>query len=116
VPARARARPELVESGDRGTGDLEERILELLLGDAELGGDLLIGGRARGARLEVGDRPLDVARAGAHRTRHPVHGAQLVDDGALDARDRIRLELDVAGWVEALDRADQAEETVGDEV
>ena len=43
-----------------------------------------------------------------HRSRHPVHRAQLVDDRALDPRDRERLELDVAIGVVALDRADQA--------
>ena len=64
----------------------------------------------------VGDRALDVARAGAHGARHPVHRAQLVDDRALDPRDRVRLELHVAVGVVALDRADQAEQAVGDEV
>ena len=66
--------------------------------------------------LELGDRPLDVARAGAHRARHPVDGAQLVDDRALDPRDRVRLELDPAVGVEALDRVDEPEEPVGDEI
>ena len=42
--------------------------------------------------------------------------AQLVDDRALDPRDRVGLELDVAVRVEALDRADQAEQAVRDEV
>ena len=79
-------------------------------------GDLLVGRRARQLGLELGDRPLDVARAGAHGARHPVHRAQLVDDRALDPRDRVGLELDVAVGVEALDRADQPEEPVGDEV
>src|SRR5205085_9127731 len=51
-------------------------------------------------RLELPDRPLDVARARANRARHPVHRAQLVDDRALDAGDRVRLELDVARGVE----------------
>ncbi len=81
-----------------------------------LAGDLLVGRRARQTRLEVGDRPLDVARAGAHGARHPVHRTQLVDDRALDPRDRVRLELDVAGRIEPLDRADQAEEPVRNEV
>ena len=79
-------------------------------------GDLLVGRGAGELGLEVGDRPLDVAGAGAHGARHPVHRAQLVDDRALDPRDRVGLELDVAPGVEALDRADQAEEPVGDEV
>ena len=112
----ARARPELVERGDRGARDLEERVLELLLRDPEVGRDLLVVRRAVELALELRDRPLDVAGAGAHRARHPVHRAKLVDDRALDARDRVGLELDVAPEVEALDRADQAEEAVRDEV
>ena len=110
-------RPELVERGDRGAGDLGQAVLELLLGDAELLGDLLVGRRAgTSLRLELGDRALDVARARAHRARHPVQRAQLVDDRALDPRDRVGLELDVALRVVALDRADQAEQAVRDEV
>ena len=66
--------------------------------------------------LELDDRPLDLARAAAHRARHPVHRAQLVDDGALDAADRVGLELDVAARVVALDRIHQAEQPVGDQV
>ena len=67
-------------------------------------------------RLERRDRALDLARPRAHRARHPVHRAQLVDDRALDARDRVRLELHVAVGLVALDRADQAEQAVRDEV
>src|SRR5581483_5831652 len=67
-------------------------------------------------RLERGDRSLDVAGAGADRARDPVHRPQLVDDRALDPRDRVRLELDVPLRVVALDRADQAEQAVRDEV
>src|SRR5207244_3667578 len=54
--------------------------------------------------------------AGAHRARHPVERAQLVDDRALDARHRVRLELDVASGVVALDGADQPEQPVRDEI
>ena len=79
-------------------------------------GDLLVGRRAVQLRLELGDRALDVAGSSAHGPRHPVHRAELVDDRALDARDRVRLELDVAVGVVALDRADQAEQAVRDEV
>ena len=82
----------------------------------ELLGDLLVGRRAVQLLLELGDRPLDVAGAGAHRARHPVERAQLVDDRALDPRDRVRLELDLAVGVVALDRADQPEQAVRDEI
>src|SRR4029079_7658378 len=105
-------RPELVQGGDRGAADLGESLFELVGRDAELLGDLLVGRRAVELALELADRPLDVAGPGAHRARHPVEGAQLVDDRALDPRDRVRLELDVALGVEALDRPDQAEQPV----
>ena len=57
-----------------------------------------------------------MASAGADGARHPVHRAQFVDDLALDPGHRVGLELHVAPRVVALDRADQAEEAVGDEV
>ena len=59
---------------------------------------------------------LDLAGAGADGARHPVERAQLVDDRALDAGDRVRLELDLALGIEALDRVDQADQAIGDEV
>jgi len=83
---------------------------------AELLGDLLVGRSAHQLALELADGALDVAGARADRARHPVHRAQLVDDRALDAGDRVGLELDVPVGVEALDRADQPEQAVGDEV
>ena len=79
-------------------------------------GDLLVGRGAVQLRLEHRDRPLDVACAGAHGARHPVHRPELVDDRPLDPRDRVGLELDVAVGVVPLDRADQAEQAVRDEV
>ena len=51
-----------------------------------------------------------------NRTRHPVDRAELVDDGALDAADRVRLELVPAARVELVDRVDEAENSVADEV
>ena len=68
------------------------------------------------AALELGDRALDLARARAHRARNPVERAELVDDRALDAADRVRLELDLPVGIEPLDRADQAEQPVRDEI
>src|SRR5581483_6529133 len=62
------------------------------------------------------DRALDVAGARTHGTRHPVHRTELVDDRALDPCNRVRLELHVAIRVVALDRADQAEQPVRDEI
>ena len=79
-------------------------------------GHLLVGRRAVQAVLELAVRALDLTGAGADGARHPVEGPQLVDDRALDARDRVGLELDLALEVEALDRVDQADQAVGDEI
>ena len=84
--------------------------------DVELARHLLVGRRPVQLVLELAVDALDLAGAGAHRARHPVQRAQLVDDRALDAGDRVGLELDLAVEVEALDRVDQADQAVGDEV
>src|SRR5215213_5231644 len=116
VAGGVRDRPQLVERDDRGVGDLHQALLELLDRDAELLGHLFVRGGAVQAVLEPAVHPLDLAGTGAHRARHPVQRAQLVDDRALDARDRVGLELDLALGVEALDRVDEADQAVGDEV
>src|SRR3989440_16045 len=71
IPALARDRPELVERRDRRARDRSEAVLELLGRDADFGRDLLVRRSAAEPRLEVGDRPLDLARARSHRPRHP---------------------------------------------
>ena len=78
--------------------------------------DLRVRRRAHERPLELDDRPLDLTRASADGTRHPVERAELVDDRALDPRDRVGLELDLAVGVESLDRPDQAEQPVGHEI
>src|SRR3954452_25185009 len=116
VARGVRHRPQLVERDDGGVGDLDQALLELLDRDAELLGHRLVGGRPVQAVLELAVDALDLAGAGAVGARHPVQGAQLVDDRALDAGDRVGLELDLALGVEALDGVDEADEAVGDEV
>src|SRR5919199_188060 len=96
VAARVARRPQLVERGDRRVGDLHEEVLELLDRDLQFGRHLLVGRRALELVLELGVGLLDLARAGADRARDPVQRAQLVDDRALDAGDRVGLELDLA--------------------
>ncbi len=122
VSIRATWSPPAVAVQSSSSAAIEEREISVRLpssssgGDAELVGDLLVGRGAVELPLELADRPLDVAGARPHRARHPVERAQLVDDRALDPRHRVRLELDLAVRVEALDRADQAEQAVRDEV
>jgi len=52
-----------------------------------------VGGALK-QRLELLVGALDLPRAGADGTRHPVECAQLVDDRATDTGDRVGLELD----------------------
>src|SRR5215216_129067 len=116
IAGGVRDRPQLVERDDRGVGDLHQALLELLDRDAQLAGHLLVGRRPVEPVLELAVHALDLAGAGADGARHPVQRAQLVDDRALDAGDRVGLELDLALGIEALDRVDQADQAVGDEV
>ncbi len=66
--------------------------------------------------LELGVGLLYGARLGSNRPRDPVDGAQLVDDGTLDARDRVGLELDLPQRLEALDGIDQPDDPVAGQV
>src|SRR5205814_4348853 len=91
VAAGARDRPQLVQRRDTRARDLGQAVLELILGDAQRLGELLVRRRTVVLALELDDRALDLAGTAAHRARHPVHRPQLVDDRALDAADRVRL-------------------------
>jgi len=84
VARGVRERPQLVERDDRRVRDLKERVLELVDRHVERRGHLRVGGRA--PELACSSRAFtrsDLARAGAHRARHPVERAQLVDDRTL---------------------------------
>src|SRR5262249_30484277 len=59
---------------------------------------------------------LDVALPTADGAGSPVLAAQLVEDGAVDARPRVLLERGALLGVVALDRVDQRLEAAGDEV
>ena len=117
VAAARRARPQLVERGDRRPRDLEQRLLELLLGDrrARRRSPRRSGRAPACASSSAIARSMSRARARTERGTQSIERSSSMID-ALDPRDRVRLELDVALGVEALDRADQAEQPVGDEV
>jgi hypothetical protein len=66
--------------------------------------------------LELGDRPLDLARPAADRPRHPVELAEPVVDRAADARRGERLELHAPVGLEAIDGVDQSEHSGADQV
>ena len=61
-------------------------------------------------------RSMDWVPRSVRARARDIERAELIDDCALDARDRVRLELDLPVGVEALDRADQPEQPVRDEV
>ena len=52
----------------------------------------------------------------AHQPRHPIHGAQLVEHGAANARHAIRLELDAAIQIEGVDGVHETEDAGADQV
>jgi hypothetical protein len=59
---------------------------------------------------------LDLTGLEPDRTRDPVDGSQLLDDRALDPRDRVHLELDASFEVVLLDNVDEAEDAVGHQI
>jgi hypothetical protein len=67
--------------------------VELVGGDAELLGDLGVGGAAVQAVLQGDVGLLDLPGLESNRPGDPVDRPQLVDDRALDPRDRVGLEL-----------------------
>src|SRR5262249_17537225 len=82
----------------------------------ELLRDLSVRRRPHELALEDGDRALDLPGPRPDGTWHPVERPQLVDDRAADPGHGERLELDLAVGVEPLDRPDQTEQAVRDEV
>src|SRR3954454_4572607 len=108
--------PQLVERDHGRVGDLDEDLLELLDRHLQLACHLLVGRRPVQPVLELRVDLLDLPRPRAHRPGNPVQRTQLVDDRALDPRDRVRLELDLTLELEALDRVDQADQPVRDEI
>ena len=106
----------LVERHHADRGDLAQRLVEVTDAHLELGRDLGLVRRAPQRRLEVRERLLDRTGLGAHRPRYPVDRPQLVDDRPLDARNGVRLEPQIAVRLESLDRVDEPDDAVTDEV
>ena len=114
--ARPTARQHLVEGGDACEADLAERGPELGFGHAQGLGELRIGGSTTILGLKRGDGLLEVPGLGADRTRNPVDRAKFIEDRALDAGDRVRLERKAPLRIELLDCVDKAERPVARKV
>src|SRR6185369_2381559 len=71
---------------------------------------LEVGGLAAELDLERLVRLAELVRLETDEARHPVLAAQLVEDGAADARRAVGLELDPALEVEAVDRVHEPED------
>jgi hypothetical protein len=84
--------------------------------DIELGGDLLFQGSAVQALLKRGDRGGYLLGALALLSRRPIQTAQAVEHSAFDLVLRIGCQLDVARWVEAIDRRDKADDAGGHQI
>ena len=77
----------------------------------------LVVGRCTAQRvLELLVGLLDRACFGPHRPRHPVGGAQFVEDGAFDAGDGVGLELVATLGIELVDGVEQTENARAHEV
>ena len=82
----------------------------------EVAGDLGVGRVSEKASLELGVRPLDGSRLGSNRARDPVERSELVNDRATDPADCVRLELGRPLGIEFLDRINETEDPVRNEV
>src|SRR4029453_11649633 len=105
-------REQLVQGDHRHERDLVEDLVQLVGGDAQLLSHLGVAGAAMQPVLEGDVRLLDLAGFEPDRPGDPVDGPQLVDDRALDPRDRVGLELDAPFKIVFLDRVDEAEDAV----
>jgi hypothetical protein len=90
--------------------------VELFERHPHLLGDLFFGRRAAVLDLERLVRALELAGALANRARDPVERAQRVEDRTVDAGDRVGFELYAARVVVLLDRVDEPEDAVVDQV
>ena len=75
----------LVDGDERHGLGVIQPLGKFLLAQAEVRADLVLLGDAAQALLEVVDRLLHLAGAGAGAARAPVHPAQLVEDRPADA-------------------------------
>ena len=90
------------------TGVLAD-LAELLLADLQSLADLVVGGFASQFHLQALACALDLAGAAAHEAGNPVHGAQLVEDRATDARGTVGFKLHTAVQVERVDGVHEPE-------
>ena len=116
-PLESDTRPQLVERDDRRVGDLQQRVLELVHGDARARRP----SPRRSARAGAGARASTLARSISRARARTERGTQSSERSSsmIAPRmrgDRVGLELDLALEVEALDRRDQADQPVGDQV
>src|SRR6266487_1794667 len=101
-------RQQLGEGDHRDERDLAEDVVQLGCGDTKLLCYLRVARAAMQSVLQLGVGLLDLAGLEPHRAWNPVDRSELIDDRALDARDRIGLELDAPLEVVLLDRVDQS--------
>ena len=90
--------------------------MQLGKADPEMIRDLPVGRGPLQARLHLRVRLLELPMFEADGARHPVERTQLVDDGASNPGNGVGLELDVPVEFELLQRIDETEHPVGDQV
>ena len=106
----------ILQAGQIEAADLHQPLVILLQGDAQLGGDFLLRGRTLQALLRNGDGGFDLFRLTALLARRPVQTAQAIENRSADLVFGVRLQLDVVDGIEIVDRRDQAEHAVRNQV
>ena len=105
-----------VEAAEIEAFEFGEQVLEGVEGEVEIGGDFRLGGRTSEFVAEAGRGGFDLAGLAAQIARAPVEFAEAVEDGAADAELGVGLELDLAAFVVAGERIDEAEDAGVDEI
>ena len=86
-----------------------QHLLQPIEREAEFAGELLVGGGPVVSRLEPAVGPFELPSFRPDRSRHPVGRSEMIENGSLDARHGVRLELESPLGFELLDGVEQAE-------
>ena len=85
----------IFQAGQIEAADFHQPLVILLQGDTQLGGDVLLRGRALQTLLRHGDGGFDLFRLAALLARRPVQAAQAIENRSADLVLGVRLQLDV---------------------
>lgn len=105
-----------IEREDGSASDLGIELFEFWQGDAESGGEFVMGGWTPQAGFEGKTGFAEVFLSGTDQARRPIRTAERFENGATNEGDGVGLEFDVAGGIEGVYGADETEKASGFEV